>query len=212
MAGAVPKEPGISPSVEPGIGTPPFQADVVPDVQEMDTVHHLGGPVMGAVPSGPGVVGVGPCVPPPVVVRPCVGRARRGPEPGARVGCPRALPLPVVASFPLPLSRHTRTRVERPGLVATTPAKSQPTEVAPETPAVAAATAQEVERRPGRGPARLVQQARASTAARGREARMATVRRVKSALAGPDAAMGARVGSLAQVLLQFRRSGESKRP
>lgn len=169
MAGAVPKEPGVSPSVEPRLGAPPLQANVVPDIQEVNAVDHLGGPVMSAVPTSPGVVGVGPSVPPSVVVRPGVGRARERPEPGARMGRPRPLPLPIVASFPRALGRYTGARVKEPSLVATASAKGQPTEVAPEAPAVTPAASEEVERRPSRGSARLVGKARTSAASSGRE-------------------------------------------
>lgn len=141
VAGTVPKEPRVSPSVEPRLGAPPLQANVVPDIQEVNAVDHLGGPVMGAVPTGPSMVGVGSRVPPPVVVRPGVGRARERPEPGARMGRPRPLPLPIVAPFPRALGRHAGARVKEPSLVATASAKGQPTEVAPKAPAVTPAAA-----------------------------------------------------------------------
>lgn len=57
-----------------------------------------------------------------------------------------------------------------------------------------------------------MRQARTPAAPSGGEAELAAVRRVKSALTGPDAPMGARVSGLAQVLLQLRRGGQGKRP
>lgn len=112
MAGALRQEPRLGPSLGPGPRAPPLQANVVPNIQEVNTVDHLSGPLVSAIPASQGMVGVGPRIPAPVVIRPGARRGLRRPKPGTRVLPPRPRARPILTSFPTPSSRDTGARIK----------------------------------------------------------------------------------------------------
>lgn len=80
MPSTVRQGPRLGPSIGARLSTSTLQADVLPDVQEVDALDHLSSPLVRTLPTGPSVLGIRTGVPTPVVVRASAGRGLRSPR------------------------------------------------------------------------------------------------------------------------------------